>query len=180
MHALPLLLKAPLLAMVLVAGIYDIRYRRIPNWAVLAGLLLGFAGNAILSRWAGLGTAGLGLGLALLIYFPLYMLHGMGAGDVKLMAAVGAIAGPANWMGVLVLTGILGGVFALVLMVSQGALRATFRNIGLILWELAHLRVPYRRHQAIDVRNAAALRLPHGAVIALAVIAFTSLPAWMG
>ena len=172
MHSIPLLLEIPLLAVVSIAGFSDIRTRRIPNWIVLAGLLLGLAGNMVLYGWAGLVRAGLGLGLALLVYFPLYMLRGMGAGDVKLMAAVGAIAGPANWVGVLVLTGLLGGIFALALVASQGAVRKTLDNLGCILWELAHLRAPSDRYQEIDVRNPRALRLPHGSVIALAVIAF--------
>ena len=172
MHSLPLLLEIPLLAVVCIAGFTDIRSRRIPNWVVLVGLLLGLAGNVALRGWAGLASSGLGLGLALLVYFPLYMLRGMGAGDVKLMAAVGAIAGPANWVGVLVLTGLLGGVCALILIASQGAARKTIDNLGRIVWELAHFRAPFRNHQQIDVRNPMALRLPHGAVIALAVIAF--------
>ena len=172
MHSIPLLLEMPLLAVVCIAGFADIRTRRIPNWVVLAGLLLGLTGNMILYRWAGLASAGLGIGLALLVYFPLYMLRGMGAGDVKLMAAVGAIAGPANWVAVLVLTGLLGGIFALALVASQGAVRKTLDNLGRIVWELGHFRAPYDRHQEIDVRNPRALRLPHGTVIALAVIAF--------
>lgn len=172
MHSLPPLLEIPLLAVVCVAGFSDIRTRRIPNRVVLAGLLLGLAGNAMLYRWAGLASAGLGMGLALLVYFPLYMLRGMGAGDVKLMAAVGAIAGPANWVAVLVLTGLLGGVCALVLVATQGAVRQTAANLGCIFSELVHLRAPYRRHRQIDTRNPLALRLPHGAIIALAVIAF--------
>ena len=172
MHSIPLLLELPLLAVVCIAGFSDIRTRRIPNWVVLAGLLLGLTGNTVLYGWAGLGRAGLGLGLALLVYLPLHIVRGMGAGDVKLMAAVGAIAGPANWLGVLVLTGLLGGVCALILVTSQGAGQRTLHNLCHILGELAHLRAPYHRHQEIDVRNPGALRLPHGAIIALAVIAF--------
>lgn len=172
MHAIPLLLELPLLAVVCIAGLSDIRTRRIPNWVVLAGLLLGLAGNAYLYGWAGLMRAGLGLGLALLVYLPLHIVRGMGAGDVKLMAAVGAIAGPANWLAVLVLTGLLGGVCALMLIASQGAGRQTFYNLLHIVNELVHFRAPYQRHKDIDVRNPMALRLPHGAIIALAVIAF--------
>ncbi|MDX2181298.1 MAG: A24 family peptidase [Bryobacteraceae bacterium] len=71
---------------------FDLRERRIPNWLCAAGFALGVA-----LHWRdGL----LGAALAMAIYAPLYLLRGVGAGDVKLMAAVGAIAGPWNWLGV--------------------------------------------------------------------------------
>src|SRR3954466_2040420 len=98
------MLTAPILAgaaqillgiLVLVAAGYDIRYRRIPNWLVLAGIVTGFAWNVFSSGWSGLGHAAAGFGLGLALYFPLYLLRARGAGDVKLLAAVGAIVGPA-------------------------------------------------------------------------------------
>ena len=74
--------------MVAIAAVYDIRFRRIPNWLVLTGLVLGLGLNTFLFRWPGARASLLGIGLAFLIYFPLYLLRGMGAGDVKLMAAI--------------------------------------------------------------------------------------------
>src|SRR5258706_4003267 len=99
---------------------FDFRYRRVPNWLTLSGVLLGIGLNAFLFETPGLWASFRGLGLAFLIYFPLYLLRGMGAGDVKLMAAVGAIVGPANWLGILVLTSLMSGVAALVLVTAQG------------------------------------------------------------
>lgn len=175
MYQLPLALTIPLLALVIVAGVYDILWRKIPNWAALAGVLAGFGVNTFLHHWAGLKNAALGFGLAFLVYFSLYLLRGMGAGDAKLMGAVGALAGPGNWVAILVLTALIGAVCALVLILSRGALQQTFMNMGHIIRELAHFRAPYKSHEEIDVRNSGALRLPHGAVIALAVIAFISI-----
>src|SRR4051812_38165028 len=95
----------------LVAAGYDIRYRRIPNWLVLAGIVTGFAWNLFYSSgWSGLGHAAAGLGLGFALYFPLYLLRARGAGDVKLLAAVGAIAGPENCFWIFILTALLGGV----------------------------------------------------------------------
>src|SRR4051812_45965159 len=82
--------------LILAAAGYDIRYRRIPNWLVLAGIVIGFAWNLYSSGWSGLGHAAAGLGLGFALYFPLYLLRARGAGDVKLLAAVGAIVGPGN------------------------------------------------------------------------------------
>jgi len=80
--------------LVAIAAIFDIRYRRIPNWLVLAGINAGFVWNSSVSGWSGLGRAAEGLGLGFALYFPLYLIRARGAGDVKLLAAVGAIAGP--------------------------------------------------------------------------------------
>ncbi len=91
---LPLVMQVVLVLIVMTAGIYDLRFRRIPNWLVLVGLVLGFGLNTFLFGLSGLERSAMGMGLALLIYFPLYLLRAMGAGDAKLMAAVGAIVGP--------------------------------------------------------------------------------------
>src|SRR2546425_3492211 len=93
---LPLELQVLLVLIVGTAAIYDLRFRRIPNWLVLLGLVFGLGMNTYLFHWEGLRRAGLGLGLAFLVYFPLHLLRAMGAGDVKLMAAVGSIVGPVN------------------------------------------------------------------------------------
>src|SRR5579871_918007 len=98
----PLILRAVLLLLVILAAIWDIRFRRVPNWLTLTGVLIGVGLNSFLYESAGLWASLEGLGLALLIYFPLFLLRGMGAGDAKLMAAVGALAGPMNWLGILV------------------------------------------------------------------------------
>jgi prepilin peptidase CpaA len=161
-----------LAAVVVVAGIHDIRTRRIPNWLVLPGLLLGFAVNGILEGWPGLLHAGAGFGLALLVYVPLYLLRAMGAGDVKLMATVGAIVGAGNWFIIFMITGILGGVFALVITALTGRLRKTFSNVGLILWEVSHLRAPHAANAELDIKDRRAVTMPHGAVIALGCLAF--------
>jgi prepilin peptidase CpaA len=67
----PVALQVILLLIVCLAAIYDLRYRRIPNWLVLIGLLLGLGVNAFLFEWARLQRSLLGVGIALLVYFPL-------------------------------------------------------------------------------------------------------------
>ena len=106
-----------------IAAIFDIRYRRIPNWLVLAGILVGFAWNVSSSGWPGLGRASAGLGLGFILYFPLYLLRARGAGDVKLLAAVGAVTGPLNCLWIFLLTAILGGIIALFLLLFRGRVR---------------------------------------------------------
>src|SRR5437763_15114898 len=103
--------EALLLVLVLIAAVYDVRYRRIPNWLTLLGVVLGVAMNTFLYRgWPGLRFSLAGLALAFGVYVLLYALRAMGAGDVKLMAAVGAIAGWQDWFGIFVITALVGGI----------------------------------------------------------------------
>jgi len=169
---LPLVLRAVLVLIVVTAAIFDLRYRKIPNWLVLTGLVLGFGLNTFLFEVTGLAFSAKGFGLALLIYFPLYLLRAMGAGDAKLMAAVGSIVGWGNWLGIFVATAVIGGVLGLVVLLFAGRIRKTFWNIGWILNEMLHFRAPYHSSEELDVRSAQGMRMPHGVAIALGSITF--------
>ncbi len=162
--------------LVLVAGIYDILWRRIPNWLVIPGFLIGVLLNPFIHAndvvWSDRWGAPLGFALAMATYLPLYLLRGMGAGDVKLAAAIGALVGWQAWIIIFILSGLLGGVLAVILMVAKGRARKTFSNIGYILWEMAHFRPPHLRNEELDIANPHAMTLPHGAVIALGGLLF--------
>src|ERR1700680_989403 len=96
----PPVVTAALIAVVFTAAVFDVRYRRIPNWISVSGAALGISLNAIVHRGLpGVVFALTGMALAFSIYFVLYALHAMGAGDVKLMAAVGSLVGWQNWLG---------------------------------------------------------------------------------
>ncbi len=167
-------LQITLAALGIAAAVIDIRTRRIPNPLVAAGIIAGFAGNFALHGAAGLKTAGIGFMLGFGVYFLLYLLHAMGAGDVKLMGAVGAIAGPGNWFWIFVFSAVIGALFGLALVLSRGRLRRTAWNIAFIVRELASLRAPYLRREELDVASPQALRMPHGLAIGLGIIAFLS------
>ncbi len=177
---MPPIIQVLVALMVVVAGVYDIRYRRIPNWLVLPAVLVGFALNAFLYGLTGLKVAGLGFGLAVLIYMPLYALRGMGAGDVKLAAALGALVGWQNWVILFIFSGIIGGVLALVLMLAHGRFRKTLWNTGYILSEIVHLRSPHYRSEELDVKSPRAFTLPHGAVLALGTLAVVGVRVFLG
>ncbi len=163
---MPLPLKIALVCVVLVAGVYDLRSRRIPNWVSLSGIVLGAGGNTLLFGWHGLREAGFGLLCAVAIYMPLYLVRAMGAGDVKLMAAVGAIVGPQDWLQIFLATAIIGGILSLAVVASKHRLAQTLQNVGVIARELLHLRAPSRADSRFDVRHGDSMRLPHGAAIA--------------
>lgn len=160
-----------LLAMVaMAAAITDLRNRRIPNWVTFPSFALGLILNAALHGWIGLGSATAGAGLAILIYLPLFLIRAVGAGDLKLMAAMGAIAGPRDWMALFLFTALAGGVLALAVTLVKGRLRRTLRNTGLILRELASLRAPYHASAELDVSTEAGVRLPHAVSILVGTV----------
>ncbi len=117
--------------LVAIAAVFDIRFRRIPNWLVLAGIVAGCIWNVYSSGFTGLGRSAAGLGLGFALYFPLYLIRARGAGDVKLLAAVGAITGPANCLWIFLTTAIVGGIIAVVLLLFHGRLRKTLFNLSL-------------------------------------------------
>jgi prepilin peptidase CpaA len=169
---MPLVLKIALIAVVASAAFYDVRTRKIPNWLNLSGLVLGLGLNTLLLHTHGIVVALLGLGLALLIYIPLYLVRGMGAGDVKLMAAVGSIAGPQNWLVIFLVTAVLGGIAAFVLVYCKRRLPETLGNLSTIVGELFQGKAPFRKNPELDMRSQRSLGLPHGAVIAAGALAF--------
>ena len=175
--------EAILLTLVLGAAVYDVRYRRIPNWLTVSGLLIGLALNTFLSGWPGQGTflhegwpglrfSLLGFAVGFGFYLVLYRLRAMGAGDVKLMAAVGAMVGWENWFGIFVITAVIGGTMAVIVVIAKKRFTKTFSNVGFILHEMKSGRPAYVAREELDVKNPKALGLPHGAVIAVGTLFF--------
>jgi len=120
-----------LIGLLLVAAFIDWRTMRIPNWLTAGGMLYGVVANAVLtpSTATGLavGAGGMAVGLALLL--PLYLLRTMGAGDVKLMAAVGAFLGPLAVLKAALFVFVIGGVAALAFALSRRASRQLAANL---------------------------------------------------
>ena len=141
----------------LTAAIFDIRSRRIPNWLNLTGIILGFGLNALLAYpfpLEGVKHAGVGMLFAFAVYFVLYLIHAMGAGDVKLMAAIGAIlASPSNWFRLFIVVALIGGIFALTLLLAKGRIRKTFWNVAFLLNELGHARAPFHEARRVGCQK---------------------------
>jgi prepilin peptidase CpaA len=170
-----------LLVMLLAAAVFDVLYRRIPNWLTVTGALLGIAMNTLIGPpQAGLVFSLVGLAVAFGIYAALYALRAMGAGDVKLMAAIGALVGWERWFGIFFVTALIGGVMAIILVVARGRLKKTFFNVSFILSEMKSGRPAYLKNEELDVKNKKALGLPHGAVIAVSTVFYLALCVRLG
>jgi prepilin peptidase CpaA len=146
----------------------DVRTRRIPNLLTGPALVLGLALHGIFDGWHGLATS-LGAGaICFGIFLLFYIAGGMGAGDVKLIFAVGCIAGLSNITYLLILTAITGGLMGIGLAVLRGKLKETLFNVGTITKH--HGDVGLKPHPELNVRNQATLRLPYGLAIAAGAV----------
>ena len=152
---------------VLVAAVYDLKFRRIPNSLTIPALAGGLALNAFLGGLHGLLWAAAGLALGGTAYLALYWLRAMGAGDVKLMAAAGSIIGPQHWVTLFIWSALAGGVVAIVTILRGGLARRSGRNVVRILGELLRLRAPHRADPSLDIRHESSATTPHGVAIAI-------------
>lgn len=120
-----------LAASVAVAGLIDLRCRRVPNWLTLSLAVAGVAA-AVVRPDLSLGGSVTGLGIGLAIPFVLFALGMLGAGDAKLLAAIGAWMGPVGIIWVMLLSGVAGGLLALATAATQGQLRPALRNVAFV------------------------------------------------
>lgn len=120
----------PTLIVLSVATFTDLRNRRIPNWLVLPFLVVGLVVSTYQHGWHGLGQSFSGLGLGLLLYGLLFWMGGMGAGDVKLAAAIGAWIGPYQLFVALIATAMAGGIMVLLWALFRGLLKDMFKGAG--------------------------------------------------
>ena len=115
----------------LVAAVWDIATRRIPNVLSFGAALAGVLVHAYLEGVGGAGTAAAGWLVGAACFFPFFVLGGMGAGDVKLLAAIGAWLGPGPTVWVALYSAIAGGAMGLLVSLWTGYLTQAFVNI---LW----------------------------------------------
>jgi prepilin peptidase CpaA len=158
-----------------VAGWSDWRFRRIPNWLTVPGLLLGVIVNSLVWGWPGAKTSLLGALLGLALLLPFVMVRSLGAGDWKLVGALGAFLGPQHLITVLFGAILVAGVMAAVLVIRHKRVRQTVRNLGRILAAFFTLHLP---GPDLSLDNPEALKVPFGVAVAVAVILYSARQAW--
>ena len=119
----------------------EIKERRIPNWLTLGSIVLGLGAAAIEGGGPGLVDSALGMALAGGLFLPFCLLGVVGGGDMKLMAAAGAITGWPMALRVVCDTCVAGGLIAVAIMAWKGVLLTTFANVFRIIFGM-----PRRSH----------------------------------
>lgn len=162
---------ALLLPLAVIITYYDIRYRRIPNAFVLATLVSGLAINGVFGGLSGLFTSLGGCALGFGLMFMLHLFGAMGAGDVKLFAAIGAVTGAHLVVPTFIVVVLTGGLLAIVSIVRAGVLLSTMHRVLQILigllpgWEMPRFAVPADRTHTI----------PYGVAITIGSIISTAI-----
>ena len=122
-------IHAGAIAVGVVAAAWDLKSRRIPNVLTFGSAVLAILVHAYLSGISGVGWAVAGWFVGAAFFLPIFALGGMGAGDVKLLAALGAWLGPGPVAWVALFSLIAGGVLGLIVAVAYGYLTQAFANI---------------------------------------------------
>jgi prepilin peptidase CpaA len=159
----------PAILVAICAGVLDWRYRRIPNWLTVSGLVAGVGVNTILGGWQGMKASLLGALLGLGLLLPFVLLRSLGAGDWKLAGALGACLGPRQLIAVLVGTILLAGIMALAVVIWTGRLQQTLRNMAHLLAAFFSLRMPALE---VSLDNPQSTKIPFGVAMAAAVVIY--------
>jgi prepilin peptidase CpaA len=146
---------ALLIPLAVIIGYYDVRYRRIPNAFVLAAFSGGLVMNAIIGGMHGVYSSLTGCALAFFLMFMLHVFGAMGAGDVKLFAAIGAVTGAQLVVPTFVVVVLTGGLLAVVSVIRAGILMSTMHRVLQIFmgmlpgWQMPKFAVPADRRYTI-------------------------------
>ncbi|HSS19573.1 MAG TPA: A24 family peptidase [Pyrinomonadaceae bacterium] len=160
-----------LIPLAIIIAYYDVRYRRIPNAFVLATLTAGLAINGIFTGLPGIAASLGGCAMAFALMFMLHVFGAMGAGDVKLFAAIGAVTGTQLVLPTFIVVILTGGLLAIVSMVRAGKVMTTMHRVLQIFvgmlpgWQMPKFAVPVDRKHTIPYGVAITM----GSVISVAI-----------
>ena len=164
------------------AGWFDWRFRRIPNRLTIPALLAGLVASACLQGWPGAKAALEGAGISLALLLPFVLLRGLGAGDWKLMGALGAFLG-LHVVWVLLGTVLIVGLMSVVEIIRQRKIHQTLSNLWMLMVACATFHINLATSITLD--NPGLLKVPFGVAAALAtglyagtVLAARLVPLW--
>lgn len=154
------------------AAYIDGKELRVPNWLTFPMILAGLAFNAIVHGWSGAEFAGWGIVCGLLTLLPLYAIGGMGAGDVKLMAGLGAWLGWDVTLWSFAVTVVVGAVMGLIMAARSGRFQHHYTQFYAILAEILRVKNPRTLSSIAAERKPRMLLLPYGIPICIGSIAY--------
>ncbi|HEV2420439.1 MAG TPA: A24 family peptidase [Candidatus Acidoferrales bacterium] len=161
------------LALTLLAGWTDWRKRKIPNWLTVSGFFLGVAMNFVLwgwrnTNWHGGKASMEGAALGLAVFLPFVLLRALGAGDWKLMGAVGAIFGPALLVLIIFGSIFVAGIMAVIEVVRSRRIKETAKNLAVLVHGFFTFGVRSRPDITLD--NPGLMKIPFGVAVAMATV----------
>ncbi len=159
-------------AILILAAWIDGKELRVPNWITFPMVLSGLIYSTCVGGLGGFGAglAGMAMGLACLL--PLYVVGGMGAGDVKLMAGIGAWLGWRITVEAFIVSALVGAVIAIVMVLIRGTWKKHYENLLTILSEWIVIRNPDELSRLAAERKATMTLLPYGIPICIGSIGY--------
>lgn len=158
-----------------VAAVIDGWKLKVPNWLTFPLILGGWTYSTLASGWEGLGASLLGTAVGLGLLLPLYAIGGMGAGDVKLLAGVGAWVGASVTFYAFCVSAVAGGIIGLAMVLYRGRLRHHLAQFNSIVLEILTIRNPSELAAIAAERKSSMLLLPYGIPIAIGSIIYFAL-----
>jgi prepilin peptidase CpaA len=144
----------------------------VPNWITFPMIISGWVFNTAVFGWEGLGTSLLGTAVGLALLLPAYAIGGMGAGDVKLLAGVGAWVGSSVTFYAFCLSAVIGGVIAVAMVLYRRGWSKHQTQFFAILNEIATVGNPTELAAIAADRKKSMLLLPYGIPIAIGTILY--------
>jgi prepilin peptidase CpaA len=144
---------------------WDLLYRRIPNAITVTGVVAGLTFHAMTHS---LASALIGAGAGFVVGFVLFYVSAVGAGDLKLLVAMGALLGFELWLPAMVATILAAGAIGLVQAIASRKLMGTLRNMGKLAMHIA--RFGLTPHPELNVRNKALIHSPFGVAAGIGVL----------
>ncbi|MCH8829988.1 MAG: prepilin peptidase [Planctomycetes bacterium] len=162
-----------LVCLVLIVAAYiDGKQLRVPNWITFPLVISGLAFNVWIDGWSGLGSGLIGMMVGLACLLPLYSVGGMGAGDVKLLAGVGAWLGGWVTFYAFCVSAVVGGVMAVIMVLYKKDLKKHTINLMVILSEWKEIRDPRELSRLAGERKHTMFLLPYGIPICIGSIGY--------
>lgn len=162
-----------LVCVVLVVAAYiDGKQLRVPNWLTFPMVLSGLVYGACVGGWSGLGDGFLGMLVGLGCLLPLYAVGGMGAGDVKLLAGVGAWLGASITFYAFCVSTVVGAFMAVLMVIYRRGVTKHYAQLLMILMEWLTIRNPKELSKIAAERKPSMLLLPYGIPICVGSIAY--------
>lgn len=155
-----------------VAAVIDGWKLKVPNWITFPLILTGWVYSFCTGGPAGLGWSLLGTFFGLSLLYVLYMFGGMGAGDVKLLAGIGAWLHSHHTWNIFAATAIVGGIMALLMVAYSGAWKKHFRQFNMLIGEFVEVRDPEACFQRAAERKSKMYLLPYGIPMTIAALGY--------
>jgi prepilin peptidase CpaA len=161
----------------IVAAVIDGFELKVPNWVTFPFIISGWVYSTAVFGWEGLGWSLVGMLIGLGLLLPLYAIGGMGAGDVKLLAGVGAWVYGTHTAYAFAVSAIIGAVLAIAMVLARQGWKKHSAQFLVILNEILVIRNPEQLSAIAAERKSTMLLLPYGIPIAMGTIAYF---VWMG